>query len=143
LRRSPLGYRRADVDAALARRDAELTELRRDIAALWLALAEHDRMLRVLDTAPAPPAPPAPLSGDSAPAPDPTPPAAAEEATSIGAQLSELGDVLAAIEMATQTLESTYADELRGAAPGDAPDPDRSAPPAGDAEAGEAERPAS
>jgi hypothetical protein len=91
---------------------------------------------------PAPPAPPAPRSGDPAPAPDPTPPAAAEEATSIGAQLSELGDVLAAIEMATQTLESTYAGELRGPPPGDAPDPGRSAPPAGDTEAGEAERPA-
>jgi hypothetical protein len=111
LRRGPLGYRRADVDAALAARDEELAELRRDIAALWLAFTEHDRLLRELGDAQAPPAPP---SGD----PDPPPVAVADEAPSIGTQLEELGDVLAAIEMATQALESTYADEIRDPAPG-------------------------
>jgi hypothetical protein len=116
LRRSPLGYRRADVDAVLADRDEELAGLRRDIAALWLAVTEHDRMLRELA---GPEAPPTPASGD------PEPAAAPVETTSIGEQLAELGDVLAAIEMATQALESTYADEIRGAAGTDA---DRPAP---------------
>ena len=112
LRRSPLGYRRADVDAALETRDSQLAELRQDIAALWLAFAQHDRMLRA-------------LGGEAAqseaaprkPEPEPAPEQAviAAEAASIGEQLSELDDVLAAIEMATQTLERTYADEIRGA----------------------------
>jgi hypothetical protein len=115
LRRGPLGYRRADVDAALAARDEELAELRRDIAALWLAFTEHDRLLRELGDAQVPPAPP---SGDPDPPPTPPPVVGADETPSIGAQLEELGDVLAAIEMATQALESTYADEIRDPAPG-------------------------
>lgn len=114
LRRSAFGYRRADVDEALDARDGELAELRQDVAALWLAFAQHDRVLRSLsaDAAPAPPPPPAPPPEAE---PGPPPEEVAAEATSIGDQLSELDEVLAAIEMATQTLERTYAEEIRGA----------------------------
>jgi len=108
LRRRPLGYRRADVDEALEARDSELSELRRDVAALWLAFAQHDRMLRTLSGAPPPQAIAAPAP--ETPAPEPL----ESEAASIGAQLSELDEVLAAIEMATQTLERTYAEEIQG-----------------------------
>jgi hypothetical protein len=151
LRRRPFGVRKADVLAALEHRDtelgareAELAELRQDIAALWLAFAQHDRMIRRAlgqdDPAPAPasdgasapppgqqparpetasPAPPGP-AGEDAPA-EPGPSAAAPQAqaadpaqaaaaadAAIGRQLSDLDDVLAAIELATQTLERTY-----------------------------------
>ena len=126
LRRSPLGYRRADVDAALETRDSQLAELRQDIAALWLAFAQHDRMLRALGGEPAQPTP-APRVPEPEPEPGPDQAVIAAEAASIGEQLSELDDVLAAIEMATQTLERTYADEIRGgagdAAAGSEPEP--------------------
>ena len=103
------------------RATAELAELRQDIAALWLAFAQHDRMLRALGgearlrPAPAPPASPSPsrLAEQAV---------IAAEAASIGEQLSELDEVLAAIEMATQTLERTYADEIRGAEGDEKPD---------------------
>ena len=120
LRRSPLGYRRADVDAALETRDSQLAELRQDIAALWLAFAQHDRMLRALGGEPAQPTP-APRVPEPEPEPGPDQAVIAAEAASIGEQLSELDDVLAAIEMATQTLERTYADEIRGAGGGGDP----------------------
>ncbi|MFN8152053.1 MAG: hypothetical protein U0R24_13130 [Solirubrobacterales bacterium] len=136
MRRSLLGYNRADVERALGERDeavgaleheldsreAELAELRQDVAALWLAFAQHDRMLRALQgTAPA---------GEVPPTPDPAAAGAAEpelpsepseaEPPSVGNQLAELDEVLAAIEMATQTLERTYADEIAESA-GDDP----------------------
>ncbi len=135
MRRRPLGYKRADVEAALGARehelgeledeldarDAELSELRQDIAALWLAFAQHDRMLgelRVASAAPAEPTVPhaAPDAGaapraDEPAAADPSDePAAADP--SVGRQLADLDEVLAAIEMATQTLEQTYAEEI-------------------------------
>jgi hypothetical protein len=111
LRKRPFGYKRADVDEALATRDSQLAELRQDIAALWLAFAQHDRMIRELtggaDPGPAQ-APPA-----EAAAPSPTPTAEpVPDAESVGKQLSDLDEVLAAIEMATQTLERTYSDEV-------------------------------
>ncbi|MFN8112972.1 MAG: hypothetical protein U0R51_07210 [Solirubrobacterales bacterium] len=125
LRRSPLGYRRADVDAALEKRDDELTELRQDVAALWLAFAQHDRVLRALSegavappSAPQIPEPEREVSPAAEIEPGPDQAEIAAEAASIGEQLSELDDVLAAIEMATQTLERTYADEIRGAGRG-------------------------
>lgn len=106
MRRRLLGYRPADVEAALAAReselaarDAELVELRQDIAALWLAFAQHDRMLGELRDAAAPVE--RPSAAEKASEPDP----------SVGRQLAELDEVLAAIEMATQTLERTYAEE--------------------------------
>ena len=46
LRRRPLGYNRADVDEALKARDGELAELTQDIAALSIAFAQHDRVIR-------------------------------------------------------------------------------------------------
>ena len=134
LRRSPLGYRRADVDAALETRDSELAELRQDVAALWLAFAQHDRMLRALGGGPAQPEP-APRAPEPEPAPGPEQAVIAAEAASIGEQLSELDEVLAAIETATQTLERTYADEIRGAGRDDAPGAEP-APDEGDAQPG-------
>lgn len=98
------------MDEAFEARDGELAEMRQDIAALWLAFAQHDRMIRALggETPPPlverPPAPPEPI----VPSPSPV----EVEAASIGSQLSELDEVLAAIEMATQTLERTYSDEI-------------------------------
>lgn len=141
LRRGLFGYRRADVDEALGSREAELAELRQDIAALWLAFAQHDRMIREAlslpeqGLTPAPPPSPEPAPSRSpapspAPAASPSPPATppqgepaaapplpgeapeAEPSPSVAHQLSELDDVLAAIEMATQTLEQTYAEEI-------------------------------
>ncbi len=129
MRRAPFGYRRGDVDAALAARDAELAELRQDIAALWLAFAQHDRLLRggspeqASITVPGEDRPERP----SAPAaPDPDAAHAAARAAAIGAQLSELDQVLSAIEEATRKLERTYSSEIgdAGTAPhrgGDAP----------------------
>ncbi len=133
LRRRPLGYRRADVDEALEARDSELAELRQDIAALWLAFAQHDRALRALSGgAPPPVAPPERPREEHAvpviPPPEPGPTPLGTEAESIGEQLSELDEVLAAIEMATQTLERTYSEEIQGARGADAADGPRDAP---------------
>jgi hypothetical protein len=152
LRRRPFGVRKADVLAALEHRDtelgareAELAELRQDIAALWLAFAQHDRMIRralgqddspaETTTSPTPetdaatatrqaqarpeaPAPSAPGGGAAPAEPKPASPgpeqtidpaqASAAADAAIGRQLSDLDDVLAAIELATQTLERTY-----------------------------------
>ena len=116
LRRRPLGYKRADVDGALAARDAELAELRQDVAALWLAFAQHDRILRTIAEGSAPAAPAAGTEQEPEAAAEAVQPAGAGplagEASSIGTQLSELEEVLAAIESATQTLERTYSEEL-------------------------------
>jgi hypothetical protein len=128
LRRRPFGYRKRDVrevldrrSAELGAREAELAELRQDIAALWLAFAQHDRMIRRAigdpETVTPDPSAPAASASDGDPAPEPTPAAesptreaAAADDVAIGRQLSDLDDVLAAIELATQTLERTYAD---------------------------------
>lgn len=130
LRMRPLGYRRSDVDEALAQRDAQLAELRHDIAALWIAFGQHDRVLRAMsrenDRAAAPAASPAaapsPTALPSAPPPpgprEEDPDVAIESPEAIGAQLAGLDEVLAAIEAATHTLERSYADEL---APKDPP----------------------
>lgn len=107
LRRGLFGYRAEDVDQAFEARDTELAELRQDVAALWLAFSQHDRLIRaVLAEPPSSPAPPAP-----APAPPESRQAPAAEAAPINRQLEELDQVLAAIESATQTLERTYAEE--------------------------------
>jgi hypothetical protein len=113
LRKRPFGYKRADVDDALATRDSQLAELRQDIAALWLAFAQHDRMIRELTGGadPGPAQAPAPAEAPSGAAAGPPAPAPAD-AESVGRQLSDLDEVLAAIEMATQTLERTYSDEI-------------------------------
>ncbi len=111
LRRRPLGYKRADVDEAFRARDSELEELKQDIAALWLAFAQHDRMIRSVGGETPPPVTARPKPVEPAePAAVPSPIDA--KAESIGNQLSELDEVLAAIEMATQTLEKTYSDEI-------------------------------
>lgn len=119
MRRAPFGYRRGDVDAALAARDAELAELRQDIAALWLAFAQHDRLLRGGSPEPASNA----ASAEDRPERPPEPDAdqAAARAAAIGAQLSELDHVLSAIEEATRTLERTYATEIGEPSGVDAP----------------------
>lgn len=148
LRRGLLGYKRADVDRALEARDgelddlageleardAELSELRQDVAALWLAFAQHDRMIReALQTQPAAEAS-APSPGLAAQQPQQTAPQSPEPEEpvlvadpgasslppdepvegepSVGRQLADLDDVLAAIELATQTLEQTYVEEI-------------------------------
>lgn len=119
LRRRPFGYRRVDVDRALDARDSDIAELRQDIAALWMAFAQHDRILRPASTgtpAPgsvAPPPEPVPEAGPPPLAePSPEAPAATEDVESVDRQLSDLDEVLAAIEMATQTLERTHAEEI-------------------------------
>jgi hypothetical protein len=123
LRRSPLGYRPADVDEALEERDRELAVLRQDVAALWLAFAQHDRMLRsLIDRGEGQASPAAAEPGDPDPPAEDVPAPPRDAAASIGAQLSELDEVLAAIEMATQTLEQTYAEEIRGARGRDRPE---------------------
>jgi len=137
LRRRPLGYRRGDVDEAFAARDAELAELKQDIAALWLAFAQHDRMIRTLGGEAPPPATeqPAPATApERSAAPDPAERSTTEaEAESIGNQLSELDEVLAAIEMATKTLEHTYSEEIE-ASRGGATEKPATEPSAEDAE---------
>ena len=139
LRRRPLGYRRGDVDDALAARDSELAELRQDVAALWLAFAQHDRILRTITegSAPRTAAGAEPEPGSVAGAGQAEVPPVAGEAASIGTQLSELEEVLAAIESATQTLERTYSEEL--AATGQTESPAGDEPPGEPTE--DAERP--
>jgi len=130
LRLRPFGYRRADVDQALDTRDSDIAELRQDIAALWMAFAQHDRIIRAATSggsgAPDPPDPARDAAGPlppesvhearaaAVPEPEPSPDAlaATEDVESIGRQLTDLDEVLAAIEMATQTLERTYAEEI-------------------------------
>jgi hypothetical protein len=129
------GYRRDDVDQALEARDSELAEMRQDVAALWLAFAQHDRLIRsvIEGRASSPQPPPAAATGPpprqiapeptpapappAAPAPPVADPTAAEATAPISRQLEELDQVLAAIESATQTLERTYGEEV-GKAPG-------------------------
>ena len=161
MRRRLLGYKPADVAEVLEARhselveledelddrEAELTQLRQDIAALWLAFAQHDRMIRDLTevvaasgaaaraaaeamTAPAVTQAPDPESPTRATDDEPSTPVADEDATpdpaaqdpSVKRQLADLDEVLAAIEMATQTLEQTYADEIEDAEPAAEPD---------------------
>ncbi len=110
LRRGLLGVKPADVERELAARDAEIEELRKELAALWQTYAQHDRAIREALTPP----PIAADAADSADAADvgsesaidaPTP---AERRAGIEAQLSGLDEALAAIEQATQTLEQAY-----------------------------------
>ncbi len=128
LRRRLLGYRREDVHQAIDARDAEVAELRQDIAALWLAFGQHDRMIRAaLEQGAAarpsepprrpeiPAAPADPIAHTPPPSREADPPDEASE--SITRQLSELDDVLAAIETATQSLERSYAEEIAPQAP--------------------------
>jgi hypothetical protein len=129
------------VDDALAARDGELAELRQDVAALWLAFAQHDRILRSNDDGSVPPAPlsaqePGATAFATSGLPAGGAPPAAE-AASIGTQLTELEEVLAAIESATQSLERTYAEEL---APGGETEGSGGDEPVGDP-AEDAERP--
>ena len=119
LRRGLFGYRTDDVDQAFEARDTELAELRQDVAALWLAFSQHDRLIRAALATPDSSAPTAPHESPSPP-PAPVQPAAADGAAPVDRQLDELDQVLAAIESATQTLERTYADET-GAVQQDAP----------------------
>lgn len=125
LRRSVIGgYKRQDVDAALAGRDEQIGELRRDIAALWLAYGQHERLIRAmvqrLDQPPSTPPPPSAPERTSAAAADRRREApartesasAAEGDATVGEQLADLDEVLAAIQRATATLERTYAEEI-------------------------------
>lgn len=123
LRRRLFGYRRADVEAELSSRGRELGELRRDVAALWLAFAQHERTInRVLDSLEH-------LSGIRIEPPggrrehghgasggpsEPSRPQAGESVTGdIADRLSDLDQVLDAIGRATASLERTYAGEPR------------------------------
>ena len=116
----PLGYKRADVDEALEARDPSWPSCKQDIAALWLAFAQHDRMIRALggEVPRRRPCRPSGRRRRGATRPRPVPARLEAEAESIGDQLSELDEVLAAIEMATQTLEHTYSDEIESLPPG-------------------------
>ena len=142
LRRRPLGYKRADVDEAFEARDSELAELKQDIAALWLAFAQHDRMIRALGGEDPPPLVQRPAPQPAAKPDEPVEPGPSPveiEAESIGHQLSELDEVLAAIEMATKTLEHTYSDEIEASRTGGDETPEDDGPesePGAEGEAG-------
>jgi hypothetical protein len=127
LRRGLFGYRREDVDAAISSRDRQIDELRRDVAALWLAFGQHERTIRELlaaiETLGGPrleppggregPAPgPEPETSGPPEAPGPAAPSPAPAPEPIGEQLAGLDEVLAAIEAATHSLERAYADEI-------------------------------
>lgn len=149
LRRRLLGYKRADVQRVLEVRDdevgnleveldereSELRELRQDVAALWIAFAQHDRMIKSLGEAQAAQpaasepssmaAPPEPDRPAEAPPPAPEPIAESiGDEPSVGRQLADLDEVLAAIEIATQTLEQTYVEEISEREPEAEPEPD-------------------
>lgn len=123
LRRRLFGFKASDVRTEISAKDAELAELRRDVAALWLAFGQHERTIRqVLDalqrTSGIALDPPGGRTGPGQPGAAAAAPdaqgdaessAGGSEAASIGAQLSDLDQVLAAIEHATQTLERGYA----------------------------------
>ncbi len=124
LRRGLFGFKPSDVRTQISAKDAELAELRRDVAALWLAFGQHERTIRqVLETlertsgvALDPPGGRGGQGQRGATASDPDPEREPEPgnddsaATSIGAQLTDLDQVLAAIEEATQTLERGYSE---------------------------------
>lgn len=121
LRRRLFGYRPADVEAELSSRGRELGELRRDVAALWLAFAQHERtiqrMLASLERLGGvridPPGGRG-EQGQAAPAEPAQPPAAEEPVPGdVAGRLSDLDHVLEAIERATASLERSYAGELR------------------------------
>lgn len=156
LRRRLLGgYRPADVRAAIAAREEEIDELRRDIAALWLAFGQHERAIRGLAeagsaaaSAPHPArAEQAPAEASSADEAEPGAGADPGERTAAGTepaerrgvhdQLADLDQVLAAIEQATRTLERTYADEIAKPQPA-ADEPDVPDEPAAGSDAAEA-----
>ena len=121
LRRRLFGIRAADVRTEIGARDAEIAELRRDVAALWLAFGQHERTIRqMLETLQQAGGvavdPPGGRADRAASAPrDPGATEAGPESPSIGEQLSGLDQVLAAIEQATRTLERGYAEEIEAA----------------------------
>jgi hypothetical protein len=150
LRRRLLGRDRRQTDRRAsepaAASGSEIAEVRRDIAALWIAFNQHERSLRDLAGrleaslgALAPPL--APEDATPAESELPGPPAAVPSGDEISDQLADLDEVLAAIERATQVLEHTHADELErrptATGPsegegGELPDgPDRAEPAAG------------
>jgi len=113
------GYRPGDVESALRTREEQIAELRRDVAALWLAFGQHERTIREMLTALErltglgvdPP-------GPQADTPPPTPRSPLPDAGGdIGRQLGDLDQVLLAIEEATQSLERTYQDEITATEP--------------------------
>jgi hypothetical protein len=120
LRRRLLGIKASDVEAEIGARDTEIAELKRDIAALWLAFGQHERtiqeILKAIERrgggAIAPP------GGRGVASQAPTPaggqPEAGPRGDSIARQLSSLDEVLGAIEEATRTLERSYAEEIKG-----------------------------
>lgn len=87
------------LDARVDQLASEVAELRRDVARLWIAYGRHDRL----------------LAGATADSVDEGGSAAAT------AELSELDRVLAAIERATEALESAYEDEPATGTAGDEP----------------------
>jgi hypothetical protein len=74
----------------VAELEAQVADLRRDVARLWLAYGSHERRL---------------LGGDPAQSD------ASGDPGAVGGRLADLDDVLAAIERATEALESAYEDE--------------------------------
>jgi len=118
LRRRLLGLKASDVEAEIGARDTEIAELKRDIAALWLAFGQHERTIQeILKTieggGAGAVAPPGGRVEGEVPGPagrrDPEP-----RGASIARQLSGLDEVLGAIEEATRTLERSYAEEIKG-----------------------------
>lgn len=130
--------------------------MRRDIAALWLAFSHQERTLKALiDRLEGPRAPDVPTAEEgqadpeeASPAPvgddGPTPEAAAAQdqgTVPVAEQLSDLDDVLASIERATEVLERSHADEIGAPAEPGEPSGPGVGPPDED-EKGEGEDPA-
>jgi len=120
LRRGLFGYRRRDVEVAMASWEAALTELRDDVAALWVTFAEHDRAIDaarleraasdLVDSSVQPvPASAVAPEGRSVSG---THPGDRPEPPSVEQQLADLDEVLSAIETATRTLEQSYTGDL-------------------------------
>lgn len=101
LRGALLGYRRADVERELDASRRTSAELRREIAALWLAFARQERAIGE-------------LAGSlersvQAPARSPGPQGEGTGSGTIDGRLSDLDEVLAAIEAATASLGRSIA----------------------------------
>lgn len=118
LRRRLLGLRAGDVKAEIGARDSEIAELKRDIAALWLAFGQHERtiqeVLKALErTGGGPIAPPGGRAAEAGqPSATQSRPGTEPGSGSLAQQLSGLDEVLGAIEEATRTLERNYAEEI-------------------------------
>lgn len=120
LRRGLFGCRKSDVVEALARRERDLADLRREVDTLWLVFSEHDRALRQVTDASAPSTSPGRFDPEpgrtAAPSvPGGDPPASElarlERRNVLVTELADLENAMKSIGEATQALERSVADE--------------------------------